>query len=134
MDQLKPNVRAFLDEQRFAVLATLDADGSPQQSVMWYQIEEDYLMMNTARGRVKDRNLRRDPRASFCIEDGYRFVTLAGTIELIEDQEIAQADIVRLAMRYHGPEKGKAMAPDFAKQQRVTLRLTIRHVITNGFE
>ena len=134
MDQLKPNVRAFLDEQRFAVLATLDADGSPQQSVMWYQIEEDYLMMNTARGRVKDRNLRRDPRASVCIEDGYRFVTLAGTIELIEDQEIAQADIMRLAMRYHGPEKGKAMAPDFAKQQRVTLRLTIRHVITNGFE
>lgn len=134
MDQLQPDVRAFLDEQRFAVLATLDADGSPQQSVMWYQIEEDHLIMNTARGRVKDRNLRRDPRASVCIEDGYRFVTLAGTIELIEDQEIAQADIVRLAMRYHGPDKGKAMAPDFAQQQRVTLRLTIRHVITNGFE
>jgi PPOX class probable F420-dependent enzyme len=134
MDQLQPDVRAFLDEQRFAVLATLDADGSPQQSVMWYQIEEDHLMMNTARGRVKDRNLRRDPRASVCIEDGYRFVTLAGTIEQIEDQEIAQADIVRLAMRYHGPEKGKAMTPDFAKQQRVTLRLTIRHIITNGFE
>ncbi len=134
MDQLQSDVRAFLDEQRFAVLATLDADGSPQQSVMWYQIEEDHLIMNTARGRVKDRNLRRDPRASVCIEDGYRFVTLAGTIELIEDQEIAQADIVRLAMRYHGPDKGKAMAPDFAQQQRVTLRLTIRHVITNGFE
>jgi PPOX class probable F420-dependent enzyme len=134
MDQLKPDVRAFLDEKRFAVLATVDADGSPQQSVMWYQIEEDHVMMNTARGRVKDRNLRRDPRAAVCIEDGYRFVTLAGTIEMIEDQEIAQADIVSLATRYHGPEKGKAMAPDFAKQQRVTLRLTIRHVITNGFD
>jgi predicted pyridoxine 5'-phosphate oxidase superfamily flavin-nucleotide-binding protein len=58
MDQLKPDVRAFLDEKRFAVLATVDADGSPQQSVMWYQIEEDHVMMNTASGRVKARNLR----------------------------------------------------------------------------
>jgi PPOX class probable F420-dependent enzyme len=134
MDQLKPSVRAFLDEKRFAVLATVDADGSLQQTVMWYVLVDNHILMNTARGRVKDRNLRRDPRLSICVEDGYRYVTLDGTVELIDDQAAAQVDIARLAVRYHGPEQGMAMAADFAKQQRVTLRMTINNVIANGFE
>ncbi len=134
MDQLKPSVRAFLEETRFAVLATVGADGGIQQTVMWYELDADQIVMNTARGRIKDRNLRRDPRVSICIEDGYTYVTLEGAVELIEDQETAQADIVRLAKRYHGPEKGAGMASDFAKQQRVTLRMSIRNVIANGFE
>ena len=134
MDQLKPSVRAFLDEKRFAVLATVDTDGRPQQTVMWYELVDDHILMNTARGRVKDRNLRRDPRLSICVEDGYRYVTLDGTVELIDDQATAQADIARLAVRCHGPQQGEAMAADFAKQQRVTLRMTINNVIANGLE
>jgi PPOX class probable F420-dependent enzyme len=134
MDQITPSVRAFLDEKRFAVLATVDTDGSIQQTVMWYELVDDHILMNTARGRVKDRNLRRDRRLSICVEDGYRYVTLGGTVELIDEQQTAQADIARLAVRYHGPEQGAAMAADFAKQQRATLRMTINNVIANGFE
>lgn len=134
MAKLSASVRAFLEEPRFAVLGTVDADGSIQQTVMWYQLRDDHVMMNTARGRVKDRNLSRDPRASICVEDGYRYVTIEGVIEMIDDQEIAQQDIRDLAIRYHGREKGQAQAADFAKQQRVTLRLTVRNVIANGFE
>ncbi len=134
MRQLADTVRAFLSETRFAVLATLDRDGSIQQTVMWYELDDDQIVMNTARGRVKDSNLRRDPRLSICVEDGYRFVTLEGVAEIIDDQEIAQADILRLAIRYHGQEQGERQAADFRKQQRVTLRVSIRNVIARGLE
>lgn len=91
----------FLAEQRFAVLATINADGAPQQTVMWYLLDGDEVVINTAAGRVKDANLRRDPRVSVCIEDGYTYVTLSGQARLVEDQPTAQADIRRLASRYH---------------------------------
>ena len=134
-DQLTGDVRAFLEEPRFAVLATLGPGGIPQQTVMWYQLAENYVLMNTARGRVKDRNIRRDPRVSICVEDGYRFVTIEGRVEIVDDQETAQADIERLAIRYHGPEEGARMARDgFRKQQRVTLRMAIHTVIARGFD
>jgi hypothetical protein len=90
--------------------------------------------MNTRRGRVKDKNLLADPRASICIEDGYRFVTISGTITMNDDQTVAQADIKRLATRYEGAESAeRQMRESFGKQTRVTIRLSIDHVIANGF-
>lgn len=131
---LDPTVRAFLDEVRFAAVATINPDGTPQQTVLWYELQGEEIMMNTAGGRVKDRNLRRDPRTSFCVEDGYRYLTLTGTCALIEDQEIAQADIRRLAVRYHGPERGEQMSREqFQKQDRVTMRMSIDRVSAHGF-
>ena len=134
MRQLTDAVRAFLNEPHFAVLATLDRDGSIQQTVMWYELVDDHVIMNTARGRVKDSNLRRDPRLSLCVEDGYRFVTLEGVVELVDDQATAQADIARLAVRYHGAEQGARQTQEFRNQQRVTLRVSIRNVIARGLE
>lgn len=133
-EKLSPAVRAFLDEPRFATLATINPDGSPQQTVMWYLVRDGHVMMNTARGRKKDRNLLRDPRASICVEDGERFVTIAGRIQFVEDQTQAQADARTLATRYDGVERAEALMRDyFSKQQRITLLLSIDHVITHGF-
>jgi PPOX class probable F420-dependent enzyme len=135
VSQLDPQIRAFLEGRRFAVLGTVNADGSVQQTVMWYELRDDHVMMNTRRGRVKDRNLLRDPRVSICVEDGQRFVTIAGRIEFVEDQATAQADIKALAIRYDGPESGKEQArTTFSHQQRVTLLLPIERVITHGFD
>lgn len=79
--------------------------------------------MNTKRGRLKDRNLRRDPRASLCIEDGYRYIALRGSVTLIDDQEVAQADIAQLAERYHGAARaGEQMRDQFSREERVTIR------------
>jgi len=55
--RLSTAVRAFLQEPRFLILATSNRDGTPQQSVIWYELQGDEIMMNTARGRLKDRNL-----------------------------------------------------------------------------
>ena len=128
-------VRRFLEERRFAVLATVNPDGAAQQTVMWYELRGDHVMMNTARGRKKDRNLLRDRRVSICVEDGYRFVTIEGVVELVEDQAVAQADIKALAERYDGPERAEEMARDrFRKQERITLLLPIGRVMTHGFD
>jgi PPOX class probable F420-dependent enzyme len=132
--ELSSDVRAFVDEPRFGVLATINADGSPQQTVMWYQLRGDTVMMNTKRGRKKDRNLLRDNRASLCIEDGQRYVTFDGTITMVEDQEVAQADIAALARRYESPEDAERMIrDDFGPQQRVTLILNVSRVEAHGF-
>ena len=130
MATLSDKARAFLNEKRFAVLATLNVDGTVQQTTMWYLLEGDTIVMNTKAGRIKDRNLRRDPRISICLEDGYHYLTISGTVELIEDQVTAQRDIHRLAVRYDGEESAaRQMAEQFSKEQRVTIHLTPERVI-----
>src|SRR5579859_7257684 len=109
---LSDAARAFLEEKHFAVLATVNPDGTPHQTVMWYELRDNIIMMNTAAGRVKEKQLRRDPRASVCIADGYSFVTISGTVELIDEPEVAQEDIKRLAIRYNGVERGERQARD----------------------
>jgi PPOX class probable F420-dependent enzyme len=133
--QLRDDVRTFLEEKRFGVLATVNANGSPQQTVMWYELRGDTIVMNTKRGRKKDRNLNRDPQASLCVEDGYRYVTLQGTIKFIEDQATAQADIAALARRYHDAAKAEEMVRTvFAPQERVTLQLHVDRADVHGFD
>ncbi len=123
--ELSEKARAFLREKRFAVLATLNRDGTPQLTTMWYLLEDDgTILMNTRAGRLKERNMRRDPRISLCFEDGYNYLTIKGRVEMIDDQQISQRDIYRLSARYHGEEKAKRqMETQFSKEQRVTLRL-----------
>ena len=128
--KLSDKATAFLNEKRFAVLATVNADGTPQLTTMWYVLDGDHILMNTAAGRVKDANLRRDPRIAICVEDEYNYLTIAGTAELIDDPDVGQADIRRLAIRYHGLAKAEQMVRDqFSKQRRVTIRLPIEKVI-----
>lgn len=133
---LPPQVRAFLNEPRFSVMATLMADGSIQQTVIWYELRDDMIMVNTAGGRLKERNLRRDPRVSFCIEDGYSFVTLKGhVVEVIEDQEIARDDFIALARRYH-PDYTDAQIderyPKFREEYRETVLIAIDNVLAKA--
>ncbi|MFL5592894.1 MAG: PPOX class F420-dependent oxidoreductase [Ktedonobacteraceae bacterium] len=127
---LSEKARAFLNEIRFAVLATINSDGTPQLTTMWYLLEGDTIVMNTKAGRIKERNMRRDPRIAICVEDGYNYVTISGTVEMIDDPEIAQRDIYRLAVRYDGEEAARQKVADqFSKERRITLHLKCEHVI-----
>lgn len=132
---ISSEVRAFLSERRFAVLATINRDGTPQQTVMWYELRGDTIVMNTTATRVKGRNLARDRRLSICVADGYRFVTVAGEARLIEERATAQEDIHRLAIRYDGEEAAaRKMAEAFSKQQRVSIYLPVERAFAYGFE
>jgi PPOX class probable F420-dependent enzyme len=125
-------VRQFLDEPRFAVLATINRDGTPHQTVMWYALRGDTIMLNSTAGRVKDTNVRRDNRISLCWEDGYRYVSIEGRVTLDEDLETARADIYALARRYD-PTSTEDDNPTFRTQQRVTWNVSIDKLVTNGF-
>jgi PPOX class probable F420-dependent enzyme len=127
---LSEQARSFLEAPRFGVLGTAREDGSPQLTVMWYALDGDEIMMNTTTDRAKAANLRRDPRVALCVEEGYSYITLYGTVRLVEDQATAQADIHRLAVRYWGQERAdEAMQSRFGTQQRLTLRMTIERVV-----
>jgi PPOX class probable F420-dependent enzyme len=119
--------------RRFAILATLDPDGTPRQAVIWYRLDPDgRITVNSAEGRRWPANLRRDPRCSLAVVDGvdgYTFVAVTGRVaEVIDDQDIAQADIAALARSYHADEPEKAerlVAARFRTQQRVSFRIEI---------
>lgn len=127
--------RDFLHEPRYAVLGTTNVNGSAHLTVMWYALEGNEIMFNTAAGRKKPENLARDPRASLIVPDGYRFVRVDGTVRANDDQRIAQADIRKLALRYYQSEERAQRGVDagWSKQHRITYRLAVRHVYSSGF-
>jgi PPOX class probable F420-dependent enzyme len=105
-------VGAFTDEDlellhgpNFAQLVTLNADGSPQVTVLWIDADADHVLVNTAEGRTKDRNLRRDPRAAVSVVrdgDWYRWISITGTAVERTTGEEAERHIDALSRRYDG--------------------------------
>ena len=129
MQELMQVARDFLNEKHFAALATINKDGTPQQTVVWYELQGDRIMMNTAVGRLKEKNLHRDPRVSLCVVDGYKYVTIRGRVELDYNPERALADITALAVRYRGKEKGEEQGRSvYSKQKRITIYLSIEGI------
>src|SRR5207249_4136732 len=92
----------------------------PDVSVEVEDVDGGDIVVNSAQGRLKDRNLAADPRMSVMIADGYRFVRVDGRARIDHDQATAHADIRRLAARYYGDEKkaDDAMRDNFSKQHR----------------
>lgn len=127
---LTDQIREILDQTYFTVLATINQDGSPQQTVMWYELIGDRIMMNTEAGRLKEFNIQRDPRVSVCVEDKYNYATLTGRATLDYDPERSQVDIARLARRYQTPEKAEQLITNFQQEKRITIWVEIEHVIT----
>src|SRR5678809_511184 len=66
---LPPAVRRLLEGKNIAHVATLMRDGSPQVTAVWVDVEGDRILINTAEGRAKPRNVRRDPRVAISITD-----------------------------------------------------------------
>jgi len=126
-------VRAFLAEPHFAVLATIGARGLPHQSVMWYLLEDDEVMFNTKAGRAKERYLRDDPRVSLLIGGAYRYVRVTGRVREIRDPRIAQEDIHRLAIRYTGAAAATNSMARFAQEERISYRMPLDRIYRYGF-
>ncbi len=125
---LTDRVRRFLSEPRYAAVATIDPDGAPRQAVVWFLLDGDTIVVNSLDGRLWPSNLRRDPRVAIAITDANResWVGLTGTVEVVDDQEQAQADIAAMARRYNtaNPDEAEALIETrFSRQQRVSFRL-----------
>jgi PPOX class probable F420-dependent enzyme len=110
----------------FGVLTTLMADGSPISAVIWYDLRDDGIVVNSAVGRAWPTNLLRDGRFSLAVEAGYSWVGLRGIAEPITDQATAQADIASMARRYNADDPAKAerlIDTRFTQQERISFML-----------
>jgi PPOX class probable F420-dependent enzyme len=102
---LNDEIRRLLDGRHFAVLATINPDGSPQTSAMWVGRDGDDVLFSTVAGRRKHRNVERDPRASVTVldsDDPYNYVELRGAMTIEED--IDRAFDTSLSWRYDGSD------------------------------
>lgn len=115
----------LLDGRHYAVLATVNADGSPQTSVMWVGRDGEDLLLSTVEGRVKHRNMLRDPRVSVTVIDAAdpeNYVELRGRVTMTPD--VGRKVDTWLSWKYDGkdPEADKPGAV------RVVVRMTIGKV------
>jgi PPOX class probable F420-dependent enzyme len=105
MSQVIPEkYRDLFNKKAFASLGTLMPDGRPQVTPVWVDVEGDLVIINSAKGRQKDRNLRRDPRVSLAVIDPdnpYRYLELRGRVVEITEQGAA-AHIDKMAKKYLG--------------------------------
>lgn len=112
----------LFDKRSIAHLATLMPDGSPQVTPVWIDFDGTHLLVNTALGRQKDRNMRRQPRVALDIldpENPYRHLGVWGVVSEITQQG-AEAHIDRLARRYLGVETYPNRRPG---EQRVLYKI-----------
>jgi PPOX class probable F420-dependent enzyme len=116
-------------------MATINASGTPQLTVMWYALHptEDVILLNGSHGLLKTANLRRDPRMALCVEDGPRYVTLEGTAELVDDRAAQEREVNELiAPRYVGQRLGRRRWEAIKGSQRIGIRMRIARMHARG--
>jgi PPOX class probable F420-dependent enzyme len=121
----------LLSKVAFAHLATLMPDGSPQVTPVWFDYDGSHIRVNSAKGRVKDKNMRRNKRVALSVQDPdkpYRYFAVQGEIaEIIEDG--ADAHIDSLAKKYLGKDKYPFRQPG---EVRVIYRIRPQKVHASG--
>ncbi len=129
-----PIPEKFLDlfqKRAFASLATLMPDGRPQVTPVWCDLEGGKVTINSALGRQKDKNIRRDPRVALTLIDPdnpYRYLEIRGRVVEITQKD-ADATIDRLAKKYLGVDKYPYGQPG---EVRVIYRVEPEHTSTMG--
>jgi PPOX class probable F420-dependent enzyme len=121
----------LLQKKAFAQLATLMPDGSPHVAPVWCDYDGRNILINTAKGRVKDRNMRRDPRVGLDILDPdnpYRHLSIRGRVVDMTEQG-ADAHIDKMAKKYIGQDRYPNRAPG---EVRVLCRIDPEHLHTMG--
>jgi PPOX class probable F420-dependent enzyme len=119
--------RDVFAKKAFAHLATVGADGTPQVTPVWLDLEGGVIRVNTARGRVKDRNLKRNPRVALSVQDPdnpYRYVQVRGRVAEMTEQG-ADAHIDALAKKYLGQDRYPYRQPG---EVRVLIKITPERV------
>ena len=116
----------LFDKKAFANLATLMADGTPQVTPVWCDFDGTHVRVNSALGRQKDHNMRRDPRVSMSILDPdnpYRYLEIRGQVVEITEEN-AQDHIDKLAKKYLGKDTYPYSQPG---EVRVIYKIEARH-------
>ncbi len=122
MAEIPAEARHLLEGKHFAHVATLMPDGSPQVTPVWIDAEGDLVSFNTAEGRLKPENLKRDPRVALSVvnsENPYESLVVRGRV-VEQTREGADENIDALANRYMGVDEYPLRQPG---EQRVLVKI-----------
>ncbi len=128
---LPDSYRDLFEKKTFAHLATVGPDGAPQVTPVWCDWDGTYIRVNTARGRVKERNLKRDPRVALSVQDPenpYRYIQVRGRVAAMTEQG-ADPHIDALAKKYLGQDRYPYRRPS---EVRVIVKIAPERVQTMG--
>lgn len=110
---------------RTGKLATVRADGAPHVAPVWFVLDDADIVFNTGADTVKGRNLKRDDRASLCVDDDappFSFAVLSGRVELSDELALVRHWAGRIAARYMGEDR----AEEFGERNGVPGELLVR--------
>jgi len=115
----------------FAHLATVNVDGSPQVTPVWIDYDGTNVIVNTARGRVKAKNVAREPRVALSItdpENPYRYLGIRGRVVEITEND-GDAHIDKMAKKYLGKDSYPFRTPG---EVRLVVKIAADKIHTNG--
>jgi PPOX class probable F420-dependent enzyme len=125
--------RAFVSQgTRTGKLSTVRADGSPHVAPVWFLLDGDHVLFNTAKESVKGRNLARDGRAALCVDDDrppFDFVVLEGRTELSEDLGELRHWAARIGARYMGEDRAEELGKRNGVPGELLVRMRIEKVV-----
>jgi PPOX class probable F420-dependent enzyme len=127
-ERIEGRARELLEGPNFAAVATLQEDGAPAVNVIWVDVADDHVVLNSAEGRGWPQNLRRDPRTTVTVvnrENPYEYVQIRGRLSE-EDHEQAEENIDRLAKKYLGEDTYPFRRPG---ERRVMFRIEPERVL-----
>jgi len=108
MAELTHHDLTLLRGKNFAHFVTLNQDGSAHVAPLWIDVDDGHVLVNSAVGRKKDRNIRRDPRVVVSVhgqDDPYTWTAISGTVVSIETGDVAEQHIDVLNQKYHDGER-----------------------------
>ncbi len=133
MAELTDAAREALEGPNFWSLATVNPDGSPQSTIVWVHTRDGKIIVNSALGRKKPRNIEREPRVALSWHDtapgSYRSFAIQGRVVETIVGEQADRDIDMLAKKYLGEDRYPWRRPD---EQRVTFVIEPTHLYEMG--
>ena len=121
----------LFEKKSFAHWATLNPDGSPQNTPVWLEFDGSHILINSSKGRKKDRNMRREARVALSIQDpdnAYRYLEVRGrVVDITEEGGIDH--INKLAKKYLGEDKYPWLQPG---EKRVIYKIAPDHGTSMG--
>jgi PPOX class probable F420-dependent enzyme len=129
MAKLTEEQARLLKGRNFASVGTVGRDGVPQVTPNWVDWDGEHVLINTAEGRVKPRNIRERPTVAVMVinhDDPYQYVSITGPAEITADG--AEEHINELSHRYRGREFSYVPG-----EKRLIVRVTPRRVFARGF-
>ncbi|HWM78161.1 MAG TPA: PPOX class F420-dependent oxidoreductase [Methylomirabilota bacterium] len=131
MTAIPSGYKDLLEKKTFASLATVNADGTPQVTPVWFDWDGSHLRVNTAKGRIKDKNMRSRPTVALAImdpENPYRYLQIKGRVASVTETG-ADAHIDALAKKYLGQDRYPYRKPE---EVRVTFTIAADRIQTMG--